>query len=176
MSINAILLSVICQIIVFQTLADNNGVEQSKNSEESSTSIFAQFNREKELINENARRSTLRIVNDQADPFEGNGIVVSSHGTGIIVEINGHPETDSNAHMIVFTNKHVVEITESLFNPSNMSVEKAPDFLFRRILVAKKIGNNKIITKAPAEILFISPIYDFAVLKVYFRDLGKGAI
>ena len=143
---------------------DSNGDAGSKGD-----SIIAQLNREKQELMAGAARITLQIFNDQADPFTGGGSIYQTHGTGFIVDIQ-------QDEMIIFTNRHVIEIAK-VYSDSTSSegFVKMPDFVFRRLTVGKKFGSYRVMQKADAQVLFVSPVYDFAVLKVKIDDLGKGA-
>lgn len=133
-------------------------------------SFISQLNREKEALMAEAKRYTLQIFNELANPFNGGGPISKSHGSGFIVDIQGDD-------MIIFTNRHVIEIPEYYSYPTEAGnqIEKMSDFIFRRLSVGKKYGQHKVLQKADAEVLFVSPIYDFAILKVKIDKLGVGA-
>ncbi len=133
-------------------------------------SIISQLNEEKMAIMKRAERATVQVFNDLADPFVGSGPMNSSHGTGFIVDI-------TDGYATVFTNRHVTEIasTEIVETNDGPRLIRLPDFLFRRLTVGKKYGENKVTKKASVEVLFVSPIYDFSVLRFKISDLGAGA-
>ncbi|MCB0390406.1 MAG: trypsin-like peptidase domain-containing protein [Bdellovibrionales bacterium] len=170
------LLVLVCLFFTNFTYADNysdsrGGQGEKPEEPKKEESIIAKINREKLIINEKAKRTSLQIFNEQYDPFEGGARISGSHGTGFIVE------KTEDGHLIIFTNKHVVQIDRLIQVPSSsgFKTERAPDFIFRRLTVGKKYGKHNTTQKAAAEVLFISPIYDFAVIKVKESDLGEGA-